>query len=762
MEKYYNVIGKPRPLIDASIKATGQGMYGADMAIPNMLWGKILRSPYPHAKILNINTDKAKKLRGVKAVITSDDALGAKYGPFPEIKVDKRALTSDKARYIGDEIAAVAAIDEDVAEEALDLIEVDYEILPSVFDPEKAIEPGAPLIHEGSERNISLKYDWHFGDIEKGFSQSDYIREDRFVTQKVTHSPMETSSAIASFDPDGRLTMWICTQDFYFLRRDISAVLGLEESKIRLIKPPCVGGGFGNRAETGEYVLIAPLLARKAGKPVKVSYTREEQTCYSRCRHPMVIELKTGVKKDGTLMAYDARLISNTGGYNTYGVVATYLSGSFLIATYKVPNVRYDGACVYTNTTIGGAMRGHGALQPRFACDSQLDMIAEELGLDPLEIRIKNAYHSGDVSANKFHFQTCGMEECLKQVAEKSHWEKKRGNLPPFRGIGMAGCCFLSGGNINPGITFSPIVKIYYDEAVSLITGATDIGQGCNTTLAAITAEELGVGMEDIRVIAGDTDINPIEPGSYSSRVTVFSGNGAKMAASDAKRQILEVVAEAMEANPEDLVSRDRRIYVKGDPGRGMTFSQAISLCYEKKKLPIIGKGHYVPLVPFPNFLGGEGDLSPAYSFGASVAEVEVDPETGKVKVLNFYMAHDCGFVINPLAVAGQLEGSTHMGLGYALSENIGVDDQTGQIMNTGFLDYKILLAPDMPKVQTIAVETIDPNGPFGAKEAGEGTTISPAPAIANAIYDAIGVRIKELPITPEKILKALEEKGSK
>ena len=315
---------------------------------------------------------------------------------------------------------------------------------------------------------------------------------------------------------------------------------------------------------------------------------------------------------------------------------------------------------------------------------------------------------------------------------------------------------------MNPELTFSPVVKIHYDGAVSLITGITDIGQGCNTTLAAIVAEELGVRVEDIRIMAGDTDINPIEPGSYSSRVTIYSGNGAKMAAADAKRQILEVVADKMEANVEDLVCRDRRIYVKGDPERGMEFFQAIKLCSERKELPIIGKGHYVPVVGFPNFLKGEGDLSPAYSFGASVAEVEVDPETGKVKVLNFYMAHDCGVAINPLAVEGQLEGSIHMGLGYALSEEKKIKGETGQVLNPDFLDYKLFLSPDMPRIETIAVETVDPTGPFGAKEAGEGTTISPAPAIVNAIYDAVGVRIKELPLTPEKILKAMEDKKAK
>jgi 4-hydroxybenzoyl-CoA reductase subunit alpha len=400
-------------------------------------------------------------------------------------------------------------------------------------------------------------------------------------------------------------------------------------------------------------------------------------------------------------------------------------------------------------------------MQPRFACDSQLDIIAEELGIDPLDIRLKNTYHDGDVTANNFHLHTCGMEECLKQVAEKSRWNKKRGNLPPFRGIGMAGSCFLSGANVNPDLTFSPVVKIYYDGAVSLITGATDIGQGCNTTLAMIVAEELGVGVEDIRVMAGDTDINPVEPGSYSSRVTIYSGNGAKMAASDAKRQLLEIVAGEMEANPDDLVSRDHRIYVKGNTERGLTFSQAIELCAKKKELPIIGKGHYVPIVGLPNFIKGEGDLSPAYSFGASVAEVEVDPETGKVEVVDFHIAHDVGFSINPMAVEGQLEGSTSMGLGYALTENNEINAKTGQTMNSDFLSYKLILATEMPPVHTIDVETIDPTGPFGAKECGEGTTISPAPAIANAIYNAIGVRIKEIPITPEKVFKALEEKNN-
>jgi 4-hydroxybenzoyl-CoA reductase subunit alpha len=757
--KEYSVIGKSIPRVDGRVKVTGEAKFTADMRLDRMLYGKILRSPYSHAKILNIDISRALRLRGVKAIITGRDTLGIKYNflDLPQSN-DEHILAINKVRFIGDEIAAVAAIDEDIAEEALELIKVDYYILPAVFDPEEAMKEGAPKIHDHVEDNIS----WHFtikeGDVEKGFEESHHIREDRFKTQPQNHAFLEPHEALANFESSGKLTLWTSTQSVPWVRRGLSKTLGIPESNIRVIKPH-TGGGFGGKIEMFSHQACAALLSMKSGCPVKISLTREEVFIAGRQRHAFNIELKTGVKKDGTLMATKARIIADGGAYNAIGIISIYLIGMFLNSPYRIPNIEAEGFRVYTNKPPCSAMKGHGVLQKHFSFESHMDLIAEDVGIAPFELRIKNALKSGDITPSQWRVGSSGFTECLNRVYQAVNWEEKRGKLPEGYGIGVgAGSC-LAGANMDPAQAATAVININPDGGVTILTGAADIGQGIETVLCQIVAEELGIDFKDINIIAADTDVTPLDWGSYSRRGTLYAGNAVKAAAADAKRQILEGAAQKLEANVDDLEIKNGNIYVKGSPEKGISFKEAILSSQSLKKgESISGKGSYNPDIAPPDVFTGKGNMSPAYSFGAAVAEVKVDEETGEVKVLKVTSSHDCGFAINPMAIEGQMDGSVVTSIGQAMLEELVRDGC--QTINPSFLNYKIPTALEMPDVENIIVEAADPNGPFGAKEAGEGTNQSPAPAIANAIYNATGVRIKDLLITPEKILRGLERKG--
>jgi len=777
----YSVIGKRLPRLDSNLKVTGEANFTGDIRLPGMLYGKILRSPYPHAKILNIDISKALKLPGVKAVVTGKDTPGIKYGciDIPQYPADKNPLAVDKVRYIGDDVAAVAAIDEDTAEEALELIHVDYEPLPAVFDPEEAMREDSPLIHEYTVRNIDARYRpdelskltesetvglghnicakiyWDFGDIDEGFKNSDYIREDTFRTASVTHCPLEPHAALAHFDSQGKLTVWSSTQTPYMRRTHLAKTFNMPESKIRVINP-FVGGGFGGKTITSDVEFAASLLSMKTGKPVSIYYTREEMFTASTKRHPMIIRLKTGVKKDGTLIATSCYLIADGGAYATTGPIVIFLAGAFLVTVYRMQNVRFEGYRVYTNNYPSGPQRGHGAVQPRFAFDSHLDMIAEDLGMDYLDICLKNAIKPGDITPNKFRVNSCGLEEGIKKASEITSWRENRKRK---KGIGMSAGSFISGMLIPPHTSSAAFIKLHEDGGVTLIAGIPEIGQGSDTAISMIVAEELGISIEDIQVTTGDTELTPPHAGSYSSRGTLWAGKAVREAALDVKKQIFEVAADLLEADPEDLEAKDRNIYVKGSPGKSIPFRDVVVASYlSKEGNPILGKGYYKPPIDLVNFDTGEGNLTPAYSFSAQVAEVDVDKETGDVKLNNMVVAHDSGLTINPMAVEGQLEGSVSMGQGQSLLEE-GIFEK-GQVLNPSFLSYKLPLACDTPNIKTVIVESEDPSDPFLPKEAGEGTQVSTPGAIANAVYNATGVRIKELPITPEKILKGLEEKG--
>jgi len=755
----YLVIGKRVPPIDGKAKATGEAKFTVDIQLPGMLYGKILRSPYPHAKILHIDTEKAKRLKGVRAVITREDVPKVKFGPFTHLPqtMDQYGLAMEKVRYIGEEVVAVAAVDEWTAEEALELISIEYEELPAVFDPEEAMKQGAPIIHEHVERNISRESRFQFGDVEEAFKDAYYIREDKFTTQAVTHCAFEVHASIAQWDQAGKITLWSSTQGPFKIAEGLSHVLGIPLNKIRVIKP-FVGGGFGGKVDGIFPIdLCAVLLSKKAGRPVKIVNTREEEFMTTRRRRPMIITLKTGVKKDGTLVAIDAKAIADGGAYNSWGPAIIGRAGVQLFMPYRLQNIRYEGYNVYTNKSVCGAMRGWGNLQMRFAADSQMDMIAEDLGIDPVEIRLRNVHYPDDVMPNKGRITSCALPECILKASENEGWKERWTNMPRDHGIGMGCWAYVSAAKQLAHDSTAAIIKVFEDGTATLITGASDIGQGSNTTMAQIAAEEIGIRLEDITVVSGDTEITPLDLGTFASRVTFISGNAVKAAAEDVKKQLFEFVVEQLEVDVSDLISRDRRIYVRGSPEKGMEFSQAVKGClYSKQGQHILGRGNYNPDTVVVNQVTYEGHSSPAYGFGAQVAEVEVDRETGQVRVLRIGGAHDCGIAINPMHAEGQLEGASLGGLGQALYENLYTEK--GLIMNPSFLEYKMVTALDMPELKTALIQVPDPGGPFGAKGMSEGCQIAPTPAIANAVYHAVGVRIKELPITPEKILEGLKE----
>ena len=751
----FNVVGQRLPMHDAAAKAKGTAQFTDDILLPGMLHGKILRSPLAHARILHIDTSRAEKLPGVKGVVTGEDIPDRVYGIVPKAH-DEHALARGKVRYIGDDVAAVCALDPEIAEEALELIRVDYEELPAVFDPLESIKEGAPIIHDGVARNTSFSIHKEFGNVEKAFQESDFVFEDRFYSQAVNHAPLEPHAAVAQYDPlKGEIILYSSTQIPFFLRRNLAFTLMIPESKVRVIKPK-VGGGFGQKIDMFAKDFCAAWFARQTGKPVKFLYDREEVFISTRQRHPMYITVKTGVKKDGTIMGQQFLAHADGGAFNSTAPTMMALSCYFLMIPYRVPNLIYEGHHVYTNKPVGGAMRGHGIPQARFAVERQLDLIAERIGVDPVELRLKNSIHAGEPHPAKFIINSCGFYDSLKLAAEAIGWKEKRGKLPRGRGVGLAGASFPSGVSNMSHISSGSVVQMGQDGAVNVLSGAADIGQGAETVISQIVAEVLGVSLEDIRITAADTGLTPLDPGTFGSGVTVRAGNAARLAAEEVRSKLFKFVADKLEASTEDLVARDRMIFVKGSPDRGMTIRQAIKgYQYADLPMPIVGRAAwFAPSTEPTTLFQQDGNFAPSYSFMTQAAEVEVDLDTGKIKLLKMVTAHDCGRAINPMLVEGQLEGSVVGGMGQALYENVIVEK--GQVMNPSFLDYGFPTFMEMPEIGAIDIETDDPVGPFGAKEAGEGTQLSPAPAIVNAIYDAIGVDFMELPVTPEHILEAL------
>jgi 4-hydroxybenzoyl-CoA reductase subunit alpha len=800
MSDQFSVIGRRMAMVDAAGKTTGAGKYTDDLSLPGMLVGKILHSPYPHARIKGIDVSRAEKLDGVVAIATGKDAPNT-YGILP-VGHDEHALALDKVRYVGDNVACVAAIDEATAEKALELIDVQYELLPAYFDPEQSMTAETDLIHDNKAHNIEKDYHHAFGDPEKGFAEADYIAEGRYLANEVTHAAMEPHSTLAAFELDphtgkmGRLTVWSSTQVPYYLQHKLSLVLEMPMSQIRVIKP-LVGGGFGGKSEVIPLEIIAAIAARKARAPVKITYTREEVFWAHRGRPRTIIDLKTGVKNDGRIVAVKARVVQDGGAYCSYGVVTILYSGALLGALYDIPNIQYDGYRVLTNKPACGAMRGHGTVNVRFAFESQLDEIAARLKLDPAETRRQNLLKPPCITVNGLRVQSYGLPECIDKVVERSAWKDRKGRLPRGRGLGIACSHYVSGAAnsiIRSDMPHSTVnIKIDRDGGVVVYTGASEIGQGSDTMTAQIAAEVLGCSLSRVKVVAADTDLTPIDIGSYSSRVTFMAGNATLRAAEEVRKQIASAAARRMNCPPEDLIFCEDRVFRKAVAGEGARVTQAQasvsgrvegqilrgslqqkraeegpkdSMTFEEAVVAAIdfhgaltGTGSYAPP---PEARGGKhkgGGVgpSPAYSYSAQVAEVSVDEETGEVTVHKVWAAHDCGRALNPVSVEGQIIGSVWMGMGQALTEEMIWKD--GMLMNPGLLEYRSPSAVESPEVEPIIVESIDPEGPFGAKECSEGSLAATIPAIANAIHDAVGIRLRESPFTPERVLAALRAK---
>jgi xanthine dehydrogenase molybdenum-binding subunit len=763
MEQFIN-IGKRIPKLDAEEKVTGKAIYIHDLKFPGMLYGKILYSTHPHAKILKIDTSKAEKLSGVKAVLTGYNIPSIKFGFYK----DNVPLKAGKVRSLRDEVAAVAATDPDIAEEALDLIKVEYEILPPVFDPEEAMEQGAPLIHEehvgGKEKKPTniLNLPWRLicGDVEEAIKNSAHVAEDRFKVTWVNHCCMGTSGCLAQFDMKNNLTIYSPTQIPSLAQRDFTdalSAIGLQGKKARVIKT-MIGGGFGSKLDTYAFEYITILLAYKTRKPVKIVFTREEEFFATSPRQPAIIDIAQGCTKDGRLTFRDIRMILDNGAYTSWGATVPSVMMMPASSLYRVPNVRYVAKCVYTNNTYSQAMRGYGNPQATFAIDSQIDILAEMAGIDPLDFRLRNANTPGEITPQNFKINTCGLKECIDAVAQKLDWRQNQGRRDG-RGIGMASMIHVGGGaRVYKSDGCGTIIKIDDFGTVNVFTGATDMGQGADTVIAQIVAEELGVRMEDVVIKHTDTDVCPWDVGAHASRTTFVAGNSARGAAKMVKEQILEVAAQSLGESPENLDIRDRTIFSKKDPEKKTSLGKALRAAhYTTGGKMVMAENFYDPA---NENLDKEfkGNLSMTYAYGTHGVEVEVDRETGQVKILKYIAAHDVGRAINPMLLEGQVYGGAIMGIGYALTERLILQD--GKVMNPNFLDYKILTAKDIPNIETILIETIDEFGPFGAKGIGEPGLVPTAPAIANAIYDAIGVRIKELPITPERVLAALKEKN--
>lgn len=756
-------IGARTPKPDGPLKATGQAIYGHDLRLPGMLYGRILYTKFPHARILSVDTSRASKLPGVKAILTGADNPPTRFG----YGHDNTPLKSEKVRCWSDGVAAVAAVDRDTADEALSLIEVEYEPLPTLFDPRESLADDAPLIHEDRANNLFTRFNTSQGDVDRALDEADVLVEDEFDLGYVTSVAMEPSFALASWDTFGRLTLYSTTQVPFLLQRDLCEVLNIPGRNIRIVQP-MIGGAFGRGLDLYPFEPIAALLARKSGRPVRIAYDRNEEFLAAPVRQPCLVKMVSGAKRDGSLWVRDAQLLLDVGGYVSWGAVTPLVMIETVGSLYRLPHARYTADLVYTNNPITGAMRGFGNPQSTYFVETSMDRLAEELGMDPLDFRVRNANQPNEQTPQGLKITSCGLRECLIDAAKAIGWDKRSGgkaglntgwNSTTRRGIGVAATLNVGGGaRIYRSDGCGATVKIDDFGRVSLITGATEIGQGSDAVLAQIVAEVLGVLPGDVQLVNDDTEVKPWDVGVHASRTTFIAGKAAMLAAEKAREKLFETAAELLHAEPVDLIAADRMISVHGDPQRAVPVDKAArARHFRAGGEVIIGQAFYDPPNQMVDQHTYHGNVSAAYGFGAQAAEIEVDLETGQVRVLKISAAHDVGRALNPMYVEGQIEGGVHMGLGYALYEQLQVRE--GKVINANLADYKLATTLEMPEIEVILVETHDPEGPFGAKGVGEMGINPTAAAIANAVYDAIGVRITSLPITAEKILRALRER---
>jgi xanthine dehydrogenase molybdenum-binding subunit len=723
-----------------------------------MLHAKIKWSEHAHAEILEIDTSEAEKLPGVQIIITAKDMPQAKIG----IGQDNPPLKGDKVRSFRDEVAAVAAVDEDIAERAVDLIKVKYKPLPAVFDPEEAMKDDAPQLHAEAKGNRNwMKYEFEYGDVASAKADSDVVIKKRFKLPRINHCCLGPWSSVATWDNKGNLTMYSPTQVPFLYQRDLANALQIPAAKVRVIQPK-IGGGFGGKLDIYPNEVICAMLAKKSGRPVMLTFTREEEFKYTPTRQPAIIDMEVGAKKDGTLTFRDVYLILDNGAYTSWGATIPYVLMNPITSLYKCKNIKFKTAIIYTNNMYAGAMRGYGNLQGTFALENLMDMLAEELGMDALELRLQNCNEPNEITPQNMQVTTCGLRECLETVAKRLDWSNKRDHRdiqtgPLRRGVGLASYFHVGGGaRVYKSDGCGAIIKIDDFGQVTLITGSTDIGQGSETVVAQIAAEELGVHTEDVTVENQDSAIKPWDVGVHASRTTFIAGNAAREAAAKLKGQILVAAADILAESQNKLDIKDRKVFSKDDPDKAMDIGKLIRTAHFREEgKQFMAEAFYDPPTERQD-REFKGNISVTYGFGTQGAEVEVDMETGHVKVLKMVIANDVGRAINPMLLEGQLEGGLSMGIGYSLLEKIVVEE--GEVKNPTFLDYKLPTVKDMPPTELFMIETDDPAGPFGAKGVGEAGAIPTAAAIGNAIADALGIRIYEVPMQPEVVLNAISE----
>lgn len=762
------VVGRARRRVDARAKVTGQTRFADDLIFPRMLHCRLLRSTEPHARILSIDTRRAARVEGVHLILTGE-AFPIPYGILP-VSHDEHALCRDRVRFVGDPVAAVVACDEATAEKAAQLIEVQYEPLRTFGSPAESLAHPEPRIHEyGDAGNIHKIVALQFGDVDEALAQADHVFDDVFYYEGNTHLPIEQHAAVALTDPDGKLVVYSSTQTPHYLHRALAKALAMPAAHIRVVATPN-GGGFGGKSDPFNHEIVVAKAALLLDRPVKICLSREEVFYCHRGRHPVLMRLRTGVTRDGQITGVDLQTLLDGGAYGSYGVATTFYTGALQTVTYNIPRYRFRGCRVFTNKPPCGPKRGHGTPQPRFGQEVQLDKIAEFLGKDPADLRLAMIAPPNSLTANFLRIGTIGLGECIRLVVERSNWRARHRKLPYGRGVGLACSSYLSGAGLPINWNDLPHtgvqLKLDRSGGVTVFCGATEIGQGSDDVLVSIVAEVLGIEPFDVRAVTGDTDLTPVDLGSYSSRVTLMMGNAAIQAAERARAIVADAVASTLEIPVERLVFAGRRVFDRDQPDRGVSFQEAV--CIAEARAGTIGTtGSYTPPPSAARFKGGGVGPSPTYSYTAAVVEVEVDPETGWIVVPKVWIAHDIGCALNPALVRGQVEGSVYMALGEALMEEQAFRRLPPRLSRAlvhkfpSMLEYKSPTSLEMPEIDTVLVEHPDPAGPFGAKEVGQGPLLPIMPALANAVYDAVGVRIDQVPITPERILRALQAKAS-
>ncbi|MEC9476931.1 MAG: molybdopterin cofactor-binding domain-containing protein [Planctomycetota bacterium] len=758
------LIGTPFRRVDGRAKVTGQTRFADDLSFARMVHMKLVRSTVPHARIVKIDTAKAQEMPGVVGILTGD-SMPDPFGILP-VSQDEHALCIDKVRFVGDPVVAVAALTEDQAHEAALTVEVEYESLETIASVEEAVANPEPRIHDyGDEGNLHKKLSMSFGDVDSGFEEADQIFEDVLFFEGNTHLPMEQHATVALTEETDRVTVYSSTQTPHYLHRSLAKVLGLPAARIRVIACPN-GGGFGGKSDPFNHEICAAKMALKLGRPVKICLTREEVFYCHRGRHPVLMKIRTGVKKDGTLTAQHLQTALDGGAYGSYGVASTYYTGALQTVTYELPKYRFDSIRAFTNKPPCGPKRGHGTPQPRFAFEVHLDKIAHQLSIDPADLRLQQLVAADSVTTNWLKVGSMGLGKCIEAVVAGSGWRERYGNLPEGRGLGLACGSYLSGAGLPIYWNHMPQsgVQLQLDRSggVALFCGETEIGQGSDSVIAAITAEILGIDLHDIRLCVADTDLTPVDLGSYSSRVTLMAGNAAIQAAERARDLVAKGAAEKLDVPARELVFADGQVFHGENPDNGMSFSDAV-IAAESRFGTLGTTGSYTPPRSPGRYRGAGVGPSPAYSYSAAVVETEVDPETGLYRIEHVWMAHDVGKCINPALVMGQIEGSVYMGLGEAMMEEQVFRRLPKKRSNAlvhkhpSLLEYKSPTFAEMPPVTSYIIEDPDPNGPFGAKEVGQGPLLPMMPAVANSIFDAVGVRVDQVPIAPHMIRQAIE-----